>query len=596
MTTSPPHPHPRPVEGAAAISRRLISLVGVLSVLAGLAKSWSAVSTLSAAAGAVMTVGFLAALGAAVAAMTVRRTRSLDRLDCVVLATGIALWAVEHLSMVRPGYGSGNDETALGSDALRALLRGDNFYAANFPDLAAHGGNTPLMSGGVVTRYEYPPLSVAVGWLLHHVWAPLGEPWVASSLGLLALTIVVFFALPTEVRAVAMPVLLSLGLFDVYAENGFPVLIALPLLGIAVAHWTAIGVGGRLGRRGIVSAVALGLAAATHQLAWPIALLLVVALWRVRRGDLQRAATVTLLARYVGTAALCFAAVNGPFAVSHTGDWARALSSVFSQHAVPYGAGLVMLTVVGFGHSDALKFYSYATAALAVAMITITAVGIRRLAAAVPVFASVLFVLSVRSTAYYLVISSPVWLVWAASTDAAAVASSRSLRWPGSSSLLTTWPRRWAATAAALVPAVVLAGVALFSPASLRLGVANVVVRDADLHVITLSVRNSSGHDVEPHFYVDSRPHISGKWLVASGPSRLRPGQSAQLTLVPAYGDLRVVPHLVVYAVSEHPEALNSVAVRIASARVRFTPDSGTPAAARSRTCVLRYLAGADSC
>ena len=567
----------------------------MLSLLAGLATSWSAVTRVTSAAGVVMMLGFLIALALAVGVLTVSRPRLLDRFDIAALVIGIVLWAVEHVSMVRPGYGSGNDETVLGSHALRALLRGQSFYAANFSDLSAHAGNTPLLSGGAVTRYEYPPLSVELGWLLHHVWAPLGQPWVVSSLGLLALTVIVFAVLPTDIRALAMPVMLSLGLFDVYVENGFPVMVALPLLGVAIHRWTAIGANGRLGGRGIASAVALGLAVSTHQLAWPISVLFLVALTRVRRGGLNSTETLTVMGRYVGIALLCFAAVNGPFALSHTSDWARALSSVFSQHAVPYGAGLVMLTIVGFGHSDALQFYSYATAALALALIGVTAVGIRRIALAVPVLASVMFILSARATAYYLIISVPIWLIWAASTDAAAVASSRPVGW-APPRFLTTWPRRSAAAVAALLPALVLVGVALFSPASLELRITTVAVRQANLHAITLSVRNRSSHSVEPHFFVDSRPHISGKWLIVSGPRRLARGQSAQLTLMPAYGDVRVVPHLVVYAVSERPAALNSVEIRVPSARVSFAPGAGSAGDGGDRPCVLNYLAGRESC
>jgi hypothetical protein len=409
-------------EDGIVLTRRMISVVSAVSVFVGLAGSWVTISGQSPWSAVLVMVGFLVTVAAIVAILAVNRRAVLRRLDVLVLVAAMALFVVENTRLFASGYVAGNDETFLGEDALRALVRGHNPYALSYPSVLTHSGLTPLLGGGAVTHYEYPPLTLELGWLANHVWAPLSEPYALTAVALVATAAVVFVALPESVRVLAVPVVLGFGLLAGYTDNGYPVIIALPFLAVVAWRWTSIGAGGRLGLTGVGQAVALGIASSAHQLAWCFAAFAVLAVWRVRSGELGTARTSLVLARFAGIAVATFVVLDLPFIVASPGTWFAAVSSVFTQKAVPFGVGLITLTVSVFGRSGALEFYGYATAALTLALLVITACAVRTVARAVPVFVAVMFLLSTRSTADYVVVFTPLWLVWLATTDEVAVA------------------------------------------------------------------------------------------------------------------------------------------------------------------------------
>src|SRR6185312_6129141 len=100
-----------------------------------------------------------------------------------------------------------------------------------------------------------------------------------------------FALLPAPWRSVAPLVLIGFDLMPKMARSGYPMVMMLPFVILAVAGWARIGAPRpgvrrtRLGVRGWAGALGLGLAISTQPLAWFIAPFLVLGLLVVRAGD-----------------------------------------------------------------------------------------------------------------------------------------------------------------------------------------------------------------------------------------------------------------------------------------------------------------------
>lgn len=530
----------------------------------------------------------------AVLATTARVRPHLATLDLVLLLTGLLVILVEQRAVLltrRHIYPS--DEGRLGQFAIDAVLHGTNPYTQRWPSVAAFAGNTPLYGGGGVTRFGYPPLGTELGAVFGRLWRPLGTPGVVDSLGLLGAAVLCFVVLPRSYRAVSVIVLVGLTSFTTYAVNGHPAMLALPLLCAACFAWTRIGQGGKLGRVGLVQAACLGLAAATQQLAWFIGIGLVMAIWLVRRGELDDGQALRVTGRFLGIALAAFILVDLPFAVANPHAWISGVLSVLTQHAVASGQGLVMLSVVVRAQAGHLEYYSYGAALLFLAVLAIVAVEFRHLARAVPILITLIFVVSTRSQGEYLLIFAPLWFVWIAGTHPAAVTASRPIG-RSASPVLGGRRRQIALAVAALLPALACVGVAVASPGPLALAVTSAQLTGPRLTVLRVSAVNRTDHRVVPHFYVDPKSHIKSPWRIVSGPSTLRPGQRATLTLRPGVlGPQTPASGLRVWALSDAPTALSSVALTVP--RSAITVD-GAPGAAVSavQSCERDVLAGHD--
>lgn len=564
----------RPLATAAPTlrTRRLISLLGVIGLTAGLSHDWHSISTHSSAGAVLVFAGFSVALLAAVLALALAEPL-LHRLDVGVLVLAIVLFVGEHLGSFKARHTGATDEARLGHGALNAVLAGRDPYAVTIPE---HAG-THLISGGIVNHYAYPPLTFELGWLIGQVSYRLGEPWIIAEVGLLAAAAIAFFALPRTVRPLVIPVVFGFGLFDRYAANGFPSLVALPFLCLAAWNWTSIGKDGRLGRVGTLQAVALGLAAAAQQLAWFVAALFLLALWVVRCGELSRGRAGLVVGRFALLTAVTFVAVNLPFAVTDLRSWAVGITTVFTQQAIPFGAGLVLLTINVFRQCDDLHYFTYATVMLAVTVFAFTLGGLRRIAVAVPVLASIVFLLSSRSDVEYFIAFLPLWLVWAATTDSEAVAASRPLGLPARvGPILTSAPRRAAAVALALVPSVVLAVAAVAGPGPLTLHERGAVVAGTRPTELTVTVANRSSHELVPVFRVGV-PGNSNSWSVASGPLHLAAGQRRTVVLVPDDRPVRARNNWRVTAFTADPATLSSAPLTVVSRSRSGRPPAPTP-------------------
>jgi len=568
--------------------RRVLTVVAGVGLLAGLTDDWIAAAETSTVATLVITAGFLAVVVVAILALAAREERTLDRLDAVLLVVGLGVLLARFRGVFHAGFDYPTDEGRLGGLATEAVIHGHDPYAMSWPSIALHPGATPLMSGGVVTKFAYPPVSLLVGAFLHLLHGSLATPAAATGLALMVTGVLCFVLLPRGIRVLSVLVVLGLGLLAPLAINGHLVFVALPFACVAAYRWTGIGAGGRLGRGGIGRALCLGLAAATQQLLWFPAVLLLLAVWLVRRGELSDRAAAAVLARFVAVGVVAFAVPNVPFVVADPHAWLSAMLSVFTQHAVVYGQGLVALSTVVVGHSGGLAFYSYATVLLGIAFLAISTVGFRAVARALPVLPAALFVVSSRSESDYFVVLIPLWLVWAVTADTAAIEAARPLLASLTARWLSTPVRRVGAAIGALVPALACVAVAVATPSPLDVRVTAAELTGARLTGLTIVVHNDSGRAIRSSFLVNTRSRIRSPWHVLGRPR------------VPAHATrtLRLAPNPTSTLSTGAPDwvfVTSGTPLAFTSARIRVRPQDITVVGPiqQSRTnCMRRLLTG----
>lgn len=534
--------------------RRAVSLVGGVSLLAVLLPAWR--TTASTPSGAVLVLlGFSAAVLLVVLACTVRRPRGLDRVDVAAVATAAVLFLGLRRSFLAPGHLAqvANDESYLGHFALATRLAGGDPYRADYPQLAHLPGGTVLFDGGVVTRYSYPPLTLELGAVLHVLAAPLGEPWVVAALAVVAALLIASFALPRPYRALAVPVVVGFGLLDSFTARGFPVIVALPFLLVVAWRWADIGRQGTLGRRGTVQAVALGLAIGAHQLAWFVAPFVVVAVAALRWRELPPRRALAVTGRFAAIAVGVFLLLDLPFLVRDPAAWLSGMLAVLTQHALPYGAGAVLLPITVLRQAGDFSLFGVATALALLGLLVLTAARIRRVAPAVAVFPAAVFLLSARSNAAYLVALAPVWMVWASAVPPAPAAG-----WPPPAA-----QRRPIALAGRLLApgllaaALVVTAVAVLLPGPLALRAHAPQSTGSGPAVITVDVTNRSAAPVRPRYSVGRPGALGAPLRIVTGPRTIPAGGSARLVLAPAQS--RTPPGgTVVWAVSTTPDAFSS--------------------------------------
>jgi hypothetical protein len=228
-----------------------------------------------------------------------------------------------------------------------ALIRGEHLYGVSRPEamrvIANDGGFTPTltMSGHLVSDYGYPPLGAVITAALVPLTPGLPTAAIVSALAMIITAVLLFKLLPTALRPAAALVCFVVGPAVGYSANGYPAIMALPFPVFAVANWPLTGAAGTLGRRGVAQAVCFGLAMATHQLVWYVAPFILVGLWLIRRGHLGGRVALRLTGSYLGIMAATWGAVNLPFVVQDPGAWWRGMLEPLTQHAVPFGQGLV---------------------------------------------------------------------------------------------------------------------------------------------------------------------------------------------------------------------------------------------------------------
>jgi uncharacterized membrane protein len=573
-----------------------ISVLAAGSLLVTLHTAIGATNRSPLAVTVLFSTGFAAVLALAVIGATAATTERLTRLDLCTLGTGLVLALAQFTGTTGTSLLTGTDEVLLNRLAMTSLLHDHNPYTQVYRLVGADGYGTPLLTGGQANTYGYPPLTLEIGRALGEVDPRLAAPAVVGALGLIGLTLGVFFSLPTQWRGIAVIAVLGLGLETGMAVAGLPVVTAAALLCVPLRRWTSTGAGGRLGRWGVAQAVFLGLAAAAQQLSWFVGGFLLVALLLVRRGELSPRAAWAVVARYAGTAGLTFALVNLPFVVWDAAAWAQRMGSTLTQHAILNGAGWALPAVEANHGSGRLWLLPVASVLLLVAVLAVYATGFRTLAPAVAVLPSVAFLVASRSSDEYFFSFMPLWLIAAVTADRLAIAASRPVRVPG---ITVRW-QRVALAAATAVPALACFGLAVSGTPPLALRPMHVAIDGTRMAQLTVQVTNETGHTLRPQYFVDIRTAITHPWEPA-GHAVLGPHESATVTLRPrtAFESASAQAGLWVFATVEpagsDSAGMSAQPLRLAASQVSVTGvrANGLDAAAR-RSCLAELFSGRD--
>ncbi|MEZ0066534.1 hypothetical protein ABIA32_002546 [Streptacidiphilus sp. MAP12-20] len=573
---------------------RMLTVLACASMLIGARDIWNRTIVNQQVHAFAVILYFGAILGIGVLALSVRTRRSMTLVD-VSMLTVAALQCLNRFYVVTaakppvPGVPSshvyyGTDEGSLIHMAARTLLHGGHIYGTQWPQIFSlfHVGTTPLMDGGAATGLDYPPLGpvfTAVPMGLHLSHPPAG---LAATAMLLAAAVVMFVLLPVAWRPVAVIVCFGFGWLPNYAQMGYPGCMELPFLLIAVAYWHRTGRGGRLGRVGVTQAVCLGIAACLHQLTWFLAPFLLIGLFMIRRGEMPARAAARLVLRYAAISTGVFLAINLPFILQGPRAWLEGVLTPLTQQAIPAGQGLVGISSFFTSGSGNLHLYSVAGQLLGVAMMVLLVLFPRRLGPAVTVMPWLVFYLSTRSQQDYFDLTVPLWVMAAATVSAADFDRAWHPRfgWLGSRAVRT------AVVPLLLAPTAVAICAAVLTPPPLRMDVTAMsgTAGNGQLALVDLlqrvrvTVTNTSGEVVSPHFATSTGATISDYWKVLAGPATLAPHSSAVYLLKAPWGGVDtpgIKGRILLRAVTSEPMSLSSQLIGVG-------PDPSTlPAAIR---------------
>ncbi|MGW5330695.1 hypothetical protein [Streptomyces sp. NPDC004014] len=507
---------------------RVLTLLADVSLFIGTRSLWSQAATHNLFVTAVVSVCYVSILAGGVLALTVRRTRSLARVDLLVLLTALTLaccaWWLNH---------AGGDEAVLTAQAARELVAGHAVYGHPWPWLF-HGPNvavTPTIDGGYDFTYGYPPLAPLLAAPLLWVGGGGAPATAAATVALLTGAVLLWRMLPAPYRSAATMACLGFGFLPGYARMGYPAIEAMVLLIPVVVGWSRIGRGGRLGTPGVARAVCLGAACAAQQLPWFVAPFLLAGIHAVRRGELGGRAATAVCARFLGIAGATWLLLNAYFVVREPGPWLDGVALPLTQGAVLHGQGLVDVSLYFTHGSDRLDWYGHASVLLAAALLALYVLFVRRLGPAATVLPWCAFWLATRSQDGYYLMMTPLWLAAAGTVplpDFANAWQPRPRRLRG--------PRRRAALAGAaallVLPALVSAALAATGRPPLRMDVTAARRATAQsLSGLSLRVTNTGGTALTPHYMVTTSHGASRYWSLTRGPATIAAHTTASVEL-----------------------------------------------------------------
>lgn len=563
--TSPPGAGSQRETGGTGVTtvHRVIVAVAAIGLLGPAFATWSGIISmpLSGVASVIITAGSLALL---MAAVTVKTERSLRRVEVVLLVLGVvtlAAWATSVVS-ANPAYGT--DEAAFEQYAAGLLLNGLDPYAHSLLPALLHY-RVPIQyatyttSGGVVSTLGYPALPILLVvpflWLTHGVQSVL----VLNVVALTASMIIAFFVLPRHYRSLAVVAVVGLPILFGYTVAGVNVILAIPFLIVVAWRFTETGAEGRLGRRGIGQALCLGLAISVQQIAWFILPFVVVAVWSARRTEMDRSSASRVVGRYVGIALVTFAAVNAGFIAAGAREWVEGIFEPLVQHAIPYGQGIIDLSVfAGIGGGN-LSYYTYGAVVLLLGLLVSFRLFFLAWWRCTFLLPSLALFFPTRSLAEYWMTLVLIWVVslFAASPHPLPPGAAR-----GQSGEVAGWRFGRAAIAAiSLLPGLGLLTMAVGSPAPLSVGVVGIRTNGQYERVweLTLRVVNHSHEALRPHFATNSIGQMTPFWHRLSGPATLRAGTASRYLLAaPNVGSMPgITQPFQIDAVTNSPETIS---------------------------------------
>ena len=523
---------------------RALALLACISLFIGTRTAWTGALNASPTVLAVLSVCYLGILLTAVLSLIVRSSRALALVDVLILAIGGALVVGALIADHRP-----NDEGVLVAQAARSMLAGHGVYGVAWPEVFAqqHIPITWMMGGAADYTFGYPPLDVL---LTAPALAFVGFPAVASvvtTVMILIGAVVLWRLLPIDWRSGATAVMLGFPFMPHYARLGYPALVAMVFLIPVVVRWPSIGAGGRLRGSDLLRAACLGAACATQQLAWFVTPFLIVGLYALRRGEVSPRRALTTVASFAGVAAATFLVINLPFIVGDASAWATGVLLVLTQHAIPHGQGLIDVSFYLTDGSARLDFYSYATLLLALGLLGLCAVWVRRLGPALTVIPWLVFYLSIRSQDGYFLLMTPLWFAAVATAPPAAFEHAWQPRLrlprrfvglrPNGARWLRGAPGRVALAALLLAPSLLCATVAVASDEPLELDILSTSshgAHDVGIWQIKVAVVNDSAVTLTPQFTISTSQSITRFWIAQGGPDRLAPRERATYVLTAA--------------------------------------------------------------
>lgn len=538
-------------------THRSLALIAALGLFAPAVSAWDAGATAIGASltGVALTGAGLVLLGLCSAARGEARFR---QLNLALLGVGLlAIFGYEaaQMTLARTYI---TDEGALVHAAAVRLTHGHDPFTGSYASSLrryAVAAPTYLMNGRAVQTLGYPALPVL-----------LAAPVIALDPNTLAVSLVntvalcvamalLFSSLPPPIKPLAVIICADILTLPFFAYIGLSGVMMLPALTLVAYRWRDIGLSGRLAQNGVARAVALGLAAATNQLAWFISPFLIVGIFLMRRQSHGRRQSARLVSEFTSISLLTFLSINIVFIVWNPGSWVSGVLGPLLQHAVPFGQGLINLSQFARIGGGRLDYYSYAAMLLYLALLVLYAIHFNRLSACCFLLPLLSLYVSERPLSSYWLLLVGVTLVsvLSAGTEPANVTVQTSPRGMSGTGVLVPL--------GLLAPAAACLVFALTSSAPLRIRVlARQLNRSGLVTRVMVSVRNSSGVAIMPHFAIDSTSLISGFWHAVEGPTVLLPHERARYLLAPPSGsqELSANSSFVVQAVTDTPRTISS--------------------------------------
>jgi uncharacterized membrane protein len=537
-------------------AHRAATAVTILSLFGVSFATWSTVVQVP-ATGVISMVGFAGALALLVMTMATVPSR-LRHVDLAVMVLGLALLAGWAISTVyaQPSYGT--DEAAFEQYSASLLLHGQNPYGANLTQALTEFRvpiqyATYLLGGGIAHTLSYPAFPVLVVALFIPLTGGVQSVIIADVVALGATCVLTYLLLPGTWKSMATLVTIGLPILFGYSVSGVnAVLLGVPLVVVAW-RWADTGRNGSLGASGTLRAACLGLAAATQQLAWFIAPFVLAGIWRLLRSHLDRSEARRVLVTFCGIALATFSVINLPFIIWAPEAWMTGVLAPLTQHAIPYGQGLIGASLFFHLGGGALRFYTFAGLLTYFALLTCYTAFFNKLGRACFVLPVMALYLTTRSLAEYFMTLVAVWAVSLLTTDAEMFGSV----------FAAPWLKKRLRIKLALVfsPALLLTGLALAVPAPLRVSVLSVATNGELEGVWQMTVRvvNTTGEPLSPEFQANYFGQATTFLHRVQGPITLAPHQKSIYRLsAPNRGSMPgIVAPFVVVASTAHPETVS---------------------------------------
>ena len=509
-----------------ALTQVLRALAGLGWLIWGLYIYWSTFFVPGAAeVGLLFTVAGMAVLCLAFLPTRYLPERSFDVILLVGTLVVVAVWVYTAV-YASPGYGT--DEIAFQQGAAQLLLHGTNPYGADLT-WTINAFNVPpayqtqTLSGGLVHQLDYPALSFLI--YVPFLWAGLqaqAAVYVDAAFWLLS-AVVLWLGLPPRFRAV-VPLVAMSSIFVGNAVGGTTDSLYLPFLLVALWRWDRFG--DPLERSGArwAGPVALGIACAFKQATWFVVPFLIVAVGV--ESHLAGRSWHRAISRYCGVAAIAFLIPNLPFIVWDPQAWASSIVLPLVAPLVPYGQGLVALSLYLQRGGGDLSLYTFAGAVALTTLCLALAASYPRLKRTLPLLPAVALLFPTRSLDTYFLYAVPGLLMGAATVSPVRQRLRRHRvfrqRWAP-----------WALCGAGACASLGLAVAAISVPPPMGLTVVGEHSTGQLQTVDQLSVAavNRTGTSLRPHFAVTLGPFMGSYWFIASGPPILGPHASAHYVL-----------------------------------------------------------------